>query len=116
MNSNSPDNMDDVMALFQRLQVELEAMCIRGVQSAATDEIRWLDDTQTRLAEAGAGYLAGVVATFVDSLRHAPRDAPRKLLELLTVARVFERVETLDTANAALTTLKTIREDEGDVE
>lgn len=100
--------MDDVMGLFQRLQSELEGICIRGVQSVSAEEIRWLDDTQDRLAAAGAGYLASVVQRFVESLQNAPRQSPARLLELLTVVRVFERVETLDAAHSVLAHLKEV--------
>ena len=80
------------------MQTELESICVRGVHSIGSEELRWLDDTRKRLQEAGAGFLASVLQRFVEAAREDRQSAARVLLELLTVVRVFERVETLDAA------------------
>lgn len=104
--ADSDTSTSDVVELFRAMQTELESIVVRGVQSVDTEEIRWLSDTRDRLGEMGAGFLSSMLDQFIEAVREDRRRAAPVLLRLLTVVRVFERVETLDAAAEALERMK----------
>jgi hypothetical protein len=83
------------MQLIVQLQKEIEALCIRGIRAITSEQLNWLRNSRDRLRELGAEFLAEKISRLLSSIDSDEKNAPSRLLDLLTTVRVFERTLTL---------------------
>ncbi len=93
---------DALIALIQQLQVEVETLGVRGVNVASAEQINWFRHTRDRVAEMGAEHLAQKMSPLIESMEGQGTAGSARLLDLLTTIRVFDRVLTLQIAEANL--------------
>ncbi len=93
---------NEIVRLFAQVQSELESLCIRGLRSRTAEQTAWLTDARSRFEAMGASFLASEIQRFLTGLQSDDGQATRQLMRLLTVVRVFERLETLDAAAQSL--------------
>lgn len=104
-----------LISLITQLRTESEALGVRGVSLASVEQINWFRHTRDRLAESGAQFVAEKLTRLIDSMESTSSAGAGRLLDLLTTLRVFDRILTLQTAEACLTQL-TARDAAGDAE
>ena len=92
-----------LIQLVEQLQIEVESLCIRGIQAVSGEQINWFTNTRQSFEEMGAEFLASKISDLLNKIDNNAAAAPGSLLDLLTSVRVFERVVTLRCAEAALT-------------
>ena len=97
--------MDEIAELrdaLDRLQTALEDLAVRGVRAAGARDLARLTALHDEFREAGAGHLAGRLATLAEAIRADDRAASTALLRTITALRLFDRMLTLEVAAQAL--------------
>ncbi|MEM7560200.1 MAG: hypothetical protein AAF394_13860 [Planctomycetota bacterium] len=104
---------ESLHSLVQDLQKEMENIAARGIRAIEAEQLRWLKSNAGQLAAMGAQHLADRITRLTEAME-ADHKAPARLYELLTTLKVFERVLTLETAQAQLTELAQTAEESSD--
>lgn len=96
---------EQIIELITRLQAELEGLCIRGLRAISTEQLNWLKASRDSLMAMGAEHLAGKITALLEQIEVDSDESSRRLLDLLTTVRVFERTATLREASVSLANL-----------
>jgi hypothetical protein len=94
--------VDEIQHTIKHLQGVLDDLCVRGLRSAGARELNLLQTLQTEFERIEAHHLASRVARLREELAAGNRTAAAALLKTQASLRVFERILTLDVAQAAL--------------
>jgi len=92
----------EIIQTIDRLQQCLEELCVRGLRSAGSSDLNGLSALREEFQRIGADHLAGRIAAVIDAIRNDDRSAAAALLRAQASLRVFERILTLDLAEATL--------------
>src|SRR5579864_2095016 len=95
-------NADEIVHTIKHLQGVLDDLCVRGLRSAGSRELSVLQTLQTEFERIEAHHLASRVGRLHEALTADSREAAAALLKTQASLRVFERILTLDVAQAAL--------------
>jgi hypothetical protein len=93
---------DEIMQTVEHLQQVLENLIVRGLRSAGSQERSTLQALRDEFDRIGAHHLASRIGTLSGALQNDDRSAAAALLKTQASVRVFERVLTLQCAEAAL--------------
>ena len=93
---------DELRDALDRLHAAMDDLVVRGVRSAGTQEITRLSALRDEFRIAGAESLAGRLAALVDAVKAGDRSAATALMRVVTAARLFDRMFTLEVARATL--------------
>lgn len=92
----------DALLLVERLNELLDALAVRGLRAAGSDERARLASHRDALIEIGAEHLAEALAQLLGELEAGRREAARTLLRARASVRVFERLLSLRVVCAEL--------------
>lgn len=92
----------DALQLVERLNALLDALAVRGLRAAGSDERARLASHRDALIEIGAEHLAEALAQLLGELEAGRREAARTLLRARASVRVFERLLSLRLVSAEL--------------
>lgn len=96
------DAIEETLQTVEHLQQVLENLLVRGLRSAGTQDFTTLHHLRSEFDRVGAHHLAGRIGTLHDAMRNDDRAAAAALLRTQASLRVFERIMTLESAQAAL--------------
>jgi hypothetical protein len=92
----------EIIQTIDRLQTCLEELSVRGLRSTGPQDLKGLSALREEFQRIGADHLAGRISTVIEGIRNDDRSAAASLLRAQASLRVFERILTLDQAEAAL--------------
>ena len=93
---------EEVVLTLEQLRRELEELAIRGLRAVAPRQTARLGLIREELQGIGAEHLAGTLGQLEGALRNDDPAAAPALLRAQIALRVFERVVTLEVAQAQL--------------
>ena len=94
--------IDVLRDALDRLHAAMDDLVVRGVRAAGAQDIARLTALQGEFRTAGAEHLAERVATLVATIQAGDRVAATALMRAVTTFRLFDRMLTLEVAQAAL--------------
>lgn len=97
--------MDEIAELrdaLDRLHAMMDDLVVRGVRAAGTQEVTRLVALRDEFRTAGAEHLAEKLSTLVDAVQSGDRSAAIALMRAVTTFRLFDRMLTLEVAQASL--------------
>src|SRR5262245_54932550 len=92
----------EIQQIVEHLQGVLETLVTRGLRAAGLAERNALATLEGEFTRIGATHLGERVSALRAALEADDRDAPNRLLKAQASLRLFERVLTLEVAQAAL--------------
>lgn len=92
----------EALLLVERLSALLDALAVRGLRAAGSEERARLSSLRDALAQIGAEHLRDGLAQLLDDLDAGRREAARTLLRTRASVRVFERLLSLHMVRAEL--------------
>lgn len=108
------DEIANVRNALDRLHAAMDDLAVRGLRAAGPQDLARLTALRDEFQAAGAGHIAERLTTAVEAIRADDRGSAAALLRAMTVARLFDRMLTLEVAAGMLTGETT--EDTDDVE
>jgi hypothetical protein len=106
--------IDEIADTVNRLRTELEALAVRGIRAARPEHLAMLKAAAEELDRIGAEHMAEQIGNVVNAIENDDRTAAAVLLQAQTSLRLFDRVLTLDVAEACLSAL--VEPDESAIE
>ena len=97
--------LDEITDTIERLRARFEALAIRGIRAAGPDDLALLKAATEEFERIGAEHMAGRIGDVVDAIEKDDRGAAAALLRAQASLRLFDRVLTLDFAEAVLSAL-----------
>ncbi len=94
--------IEEISHAVESLRSRFEALAVRGLRTASTDDLALLRAAVDEFDRIGAAHLAGRIGTVVKSVESGDAGAAAALLRAMTSLRLFDRVLTLDVARVAL--------------
>jgi hypothetical protein len=94
--------LDEIVQTMERLQDALETIILRGIRSSTSQQLAILSGLQEEFERIGAGHLASRIFAIVTAIKSDDPGSAGKIFQALASLRVFERVLTLEFAEAAL--------------
>ena len=97
--------MDEIAELrdaLDRLHAAMDDLVVRGVRSAGPQEVARLSALRDEFRTAGAEHLAEKLGTLVEAVQSGDRSAAAALMRAVTTFRLFDRMLTLEVAQAML--------------
>lgn len=94
--------LDEITHTIERLRGELEALAVRGIRAAGPDDVALLKAAGEEFERIGAAHMAERIGDVVQGIEQNDRAAAAALLRAQTSLRLFDRVLTLEVAEAAL--------------
>ncbi len=85
----------DALQLVERLNALLDALAVRGLRAAGSEERARLASHRDALHDIGAAHLGDALAQLLLDLDAGRREAARTLLQARASVRVFERLLSL---------------------
>ena len=98
-----PDDTSELRDTLDRLHVALDDLAVRGLRSSGPHDLAKLAALRDELAAAGAAQIADRLSATLDAVRADDRTSSAKLLGAMTAARLFDRMLTVEVAQAMLT-------------
>jgi hypothetical protein len=98
--------VEEIIALrdaLDRLHAAVDDLVVRGVRSAGAQEVARLSALRDEFRTAGAEHLAEKLGTLVEAVQAGDRSAAGALMRAVTTFRLFDRMLTLEVAQALLT-------------
>lgn len=92
----------EIQQIIEHLQNVLENLVTRGLRAAGAAERNALATLGEEFARVGAGHLAERISGLRDAIERDDRDGPERLLRTQASLRLFERILTLEIAQASL--------------
>jgi len=96
------DEIDELRDALDRLHSAMDDLVVRGVRAAGAPDIARLSALRDEFRTAGAEHLAEKLSTLVDAVKNGDRTAAPALMRAVTTFRLFDRMLTLEVAQAAL--------------
>lgn len=97
--------MDEIAELrdaLDRLHAATDDLVVRGVRTAGANEVAKLTALRDEFRAAGAEHLAASLTALIEAVRDGRRDAAAALMRTVTTVRLFDRMLTLEVAQAVL--------------
>ena len=104
------DEIGEIVQTIEALQGELDDLLVRGLRSAEPATLNRLRARVEEFRRIGAEHMAQRLTTLVDAVEADEPAAARALLQAQTSLRLFERVLSLEVAEAALGQLAAVEE------
>lgn len=76
-------------------------MAVRGIKLIPVEQVRWLKTVEQQISEMGAEYLGQKIRFLLEAIDQDDNPA-RRMYDLLTTLKVFERLLTLQAAKHKL--------------
>lgn len=98
--------MDEIAQLrdaLDRLHAAMDDLAVRGLRSAGPQDLARLAALRDEFRGAGAGHIAERLDAAIEAVRADDRGSAAALLRAMTAVRLFDRMLTLEVAEAALT-------------
>jgi hypothetical protein len=93
---------EEVVQTIQRLQSTFEDLSVRGLRAVGGDQLKVLSSLHEELDRIGAAHLAGRLEAVITGIKNDDRSSARALMKAQASLRVFERILTLETAQAKM--------------
>jgi hypothetical protein len=97
------DEIAELRDALDRLHAAMDDLVVRGVRSAGAQEVARLTSLRDEFRTAGAEHLAEKLGTLVEAVQAGDRSAAAALMRAVTTFRLFDRMLTLEVAQALLT-------------
>lgn len=97
--------IDEIAHTIERLRSQLEALAVRGIRAAGPGDVALLRAAGEEFERVGAEHMTERIGDVVRTLEQGDCPAAAALLRAQTSLRLFERVLTLEIAQAALDAL-----------
>ena len=101
--------IDEIADTIARVRDLLDGLAVRGLRAADPDQVALLRSTGEELSRIGAGHMAERIETLLDAIEADQGEAAQALLRARTSVGLFDRLLTLEVAEAHLSLL--VRED-----
>jgi hypothetical protein len=98
-------DLEEAAQTVQRLQKVYEDLAVRGLRSVGGDQLSVLAAISEELERVGSAHLAGRVETLITMIRNNDRGSARALMRAQSSLRIFDRILTLQGAEAQLSTI-----------
>lgn len=95
-------DIQEILRTLERVQSTLDDIVVRGLRSAAPEQLKSLDVMQEQFDRVGAAHLSLRLKTLATALRDDDPRAAAALLNAQASVRLYERLLTLENATAAL--------------
>lgn len=95
-------DIHEILQTLERVQALLDDLVVRGLRTAAPEQIKSLDVMQEQFERMGAAHLAGKLKTVVEALRNEDPAGAKAVMTAQASLRLYERLLTLENATAAL--------------
>ena len=99
------DEISEIVQTIESLQGELDDLLVRGLRAAEPSTLNHLRARTAEFHRIGAEHMAERLSTLVGAIEADDPSAAAALLQAQTSLRLFERVLSLEVAEATLRTL-----------
>ncbi|MDP2345782.1 MAG: hypothetical protein Q8O67_32865 [Deltaproteobacteria bacterium] len=104
----------DVCETLERLDKEIEDLCVRGTSACGPEDLKLLATAKDSLEGAGAAHVAARLDDVIQRIRAGDRKAATAVLQLQSSLRVFERVLTIEAMHELLAMPKSKNDEDDD--
>src|SRR5262249_41101010 len=94
--------IDELRDALDRLHAAMDDLVVRGVRAARQKDVARLTALRDEFRTAGAEHLAERLTTLAEAVKAGDRSAAPALMGAVTAFRLFDRMLTLEVAQAAL--------------